>query len=124
MSYQTTQKQAIFDWVRNSESHPTAQEVFEEVKKDLPQISFATVYRNLNALAKDGLIKEVQFVDNVKRYEGRTEPHQHFICKDCDRIIDMQLSELLNVSDIADQLKCHEVNEFRLELVGTCASCK
>jgi len=63
MSYQTSQKQAILRFVLASKNHPTAEEVFEAVKKDLPCIGFATVYRNLAALAKAGKIKEVRFVD-------------------------------------------------------------
>jgi len=124
MSYQTSQKQAILQHVMLSKCHPTAQEVFKAVKSDLPSIGFATVYRNLATLAKEGKIKEVQFIDKKKRYEGNTEPHQHFICTDCDRIVDMQLTELLNIKEAVTKMQCHEVAEYNLELIGTCARCK
>ena len=124
MSYKTTQKQAIYDWVKNSESHPTAQDVFEGVRKQLPNISFATVYRNLDAMSKAGKLCEVQFIDKVKRYEAHLKPHQHFVCEKCHRIIDMELSKLLNVDEVSDMLQCHTVHDYKLELIGLCASCK
>ena len=124
MSYKTSQKLAVLRCVKESRRHPTAQDIYEAVKKDLPSISFATVYRNLAALAKEGDIKEVQFVDNKKRYEGMTHEHQHFICQSCDRIIDMELSELLNVREAMAKMQCHDVKTFNLELIGVCAACK
>jgi Fe2+ or Zn2+ uptake regulation protein len=124
MSYKTAQKMAILRHVKESRNHPTAQEVFDCVKKDMPNISFATVYRNLGALAEAGEIKEVQFIDKKKRYEGILELHQHFICEKCERIIDMQLSELLNIDQASEQMQCHQVNSFNLELLGICAKCK
>lgn len=124
MSYQTTQKQAILQWVMQAKNHPTAEDVYQAVKEQCPKISFATVYRNLDALAQTGQIKEVQFVDKKKRYEGLLHDHQHFICTKCDRIIDMELSKLLNVDEIGKKLQCHQVNSFNLELIGLCAACR
>lgn len=124
MSYQTTQKQAILQWVMQAKHHPTAEDVYKAVKEALPKISFATVYRNLDALAKAGKIKEVQFVDKKKRYEGLLHDHQHFICTKCERVIDMELSKLLNVEEIGKKLQCHEVKTFNLELIGLCAACR
>lgn len=123
MSYKTSQKEAILSFVMSSKSHPTADEVFLGVQKTLPQIGFATVYRNLASLAKEGKIKEVQFIDKKKRYEGNTHEHQHFICKQCDRIIDMELTALLNVHETVEQMQCHQVENYELELLGTCSKC-
>ena len=123
MNYKTSQKQAIFDTVKLAKNHPTAQEVYEAVRKSVPKMSFATVYRNLAQLAKDGKIAEVQFVDNKKRYEALLHPHQHFICRKCGRIIDMELSKLLNVEETVQKMQCHKVESFNLELMGTCAKC-
>ena len=124
MPYQTSQKQAILKFVLKARNHPTAEDVHLAVKQDLPSIGYATVYRNLAALAKEGKIKEVQFVDKKKRYEGNLHQHQHFICSDCDRIIDLELSELLNVKEAAEKMQCHLVTDFNLELIGVCAACQ
>ena len=124
MSYQTSQKQAVLRFVMHTKSHPTADEVFDGVQKDLPNIGFATVYRNLAALAKEGKIKEVQFIDKKKRYEGNTHQHQHFICTACERIVDMELTELLNIQEAVSKMQCHQVDTYNLDLMGICASCK
>jgi Fe2+ or Zn2+ uptake regulation protein len=124
MSYKTTQKQAVLEWVTAAKNHPTAQEVYEGVRETLPKISFATVYRNLDTLAKQGQIKEVQFVDKKKRYEAVMHQHQHFICSQCERIIDMELSKLLNVTEAVKKMQCHVVESYNLELIGTCAACR
>ena len=124
MSYKTTQKQAVLQWVTAAKNHPTAQEVYEGVREALPKISFATVYRNLSTLASEGKIKEVQFVDKKKRYEGMMHQHQHFICSKCERIIDMELSKLLNVTEAVKKMQCHLVESYNLELVGVCAACR
>lgn len=124
MSYKTTQKQAVLEYVTQAKNHPTAQEVYEGVRETLPRISFATVYRNLDSLAKQGQIKEVQFVDKKKRYEAVMHDHQHFICSQCDRIIDMELSKLLNVTEAVKKMQCHLVQSYNLELIGVCAACR
>jgi Fur family peroxide stress response transcriptional regulator len=99
------------DWVSKAKHHPTAEEVYLGVKEKIPSIGFATVYRNLAALAQQGKIQEVQFVDHKKRYA-------------CGRIIDMELSALLNVRQAVKNMQCHEVQSFRLELIGVCAACR
>lgn len=122
--YQTTQKRAILDWMIQAKHHPTVEEVYKGVKENMPKISYATVYRNLGKLVLEGQIKEVQFVDKKKRYETTLHDHQHFICTGCHRIIDMELSKLLNVGEISKKLQCHEVQTFNLELIGLCAACR
>lgn len=122
--YKTTQKQAILEWMVQAKHHPTVEDVYKGVKEKLPKISFATVYRNLQKLVVEGQVKEVQFVDKKKRYETLLHDHQHFICTDCHRIIDMELSKLLNVGEISKKLQCHEVKTFNLELIGLCAACR
>lgn len=124
MSYKTTQKQAVLEYVSQAKNHPTAQEVYEGVRETLPKISFATVYRNLDTLAKAGQIKEVQFVDKKKRYEAIMHDHQHFICSKCGRVIDMELSKLLNVTEAVKKMQCHLVESYNLELIGVCAACR
>lgn len=124
MSYKTTQKQAVYEWVKAAKQHPTAQEVYKGVKELMPKISFATVYRNLAALAHQGQLREVQFIDKIKRYEALLHDHQHFICTKCHRIIDMELSKLLNVVDTVKKMQCHQVDSYNLELIGLCAACR
>ena len=79
------QREKVLDIVRSTKSHPTADWVFHEVRKELPNISLATVYRNLNLLAESGEISEV-ICDGQLRFDANKEEHFHFICKSCKGI--------------------------------------
>ncbi len=124
MNYVTTQRAAILTAVKDLRTHPTAKEIFSVVKQKLPDISFATVYRNLSHLAKNGHLKEVTFTDDAVRYDSFLRDHQHFICRGCHKIFDLELSKLLNVESEVKKIQCHEVKSYNLELYGRCHSCK
>lgn len=68
--------------------HPTADMVYEEVRREFPNISLGTVYRNLALLAELGEIKKLSLGDGSNRFDGNMHPHDHFICRSCSRIID------------------------------------
>ncbi|HYU74713.1 MAG TPA: transcriptional repressor, partial [Ktedonobacteraceae bacterium] len=74
-----TNARAILDVLRASEKHPTALEVYEEVRRVRPRIGLATVYRLLHQLTEQGLIKELGRNDECCRYDGRTNRHDHAI---------------------------------------------
>lgn len=124
MTYQTSQKNAIFEWLMGVKTHPSAQEVYEGVKEKLPNIGVATVYRNLDKLVEEGKIKEFDFGENKKRYDGTVHSHQHFVCTQCGRVIDMELSKLLNIEETVEKVQCHSVESYELELRGVCSSCR
>lgn len=104
-------------------THPSAQEVYEGVKEKLPNIGVATVYRNLDKLVEEGKIKEFDFGEKKKRYDGAVHPHQHFVCTQCARVIDMELSKLLNIEKTVEKVQCHRVESYELELRGVCSLC-
>ena len=91
----TNQRVAILDFLKDNLNHPTVEEIFEEVKQNLPRITKATVYKNLKVLVDNGLIKEVN-IKGVSRFEAKIEPHHHIICKTCGKIIDFKSKELIN----------------------------
>ncbi len=84
----TSQRLKILQHLRDAENHPTAEMVYREISKELPSITLATVYRNLNLLAEDGELLRLE-VGDVFRYDGRTMLHQHGVCKNCGRIVDI-----------------------------------
>jgi Fe2+ or Zn2+ uptake regulation protein len=86
----TKQRQAILDVLRRSRSHPTADMVYEEVKKLIPALSKGTVYRNLKVLLEEGEISELALSGTMSRYEGNGKDHYHFICERCGKIIDLE----------------------------------
>lgn len=93
----TSQRLKIFEHLQKAENHPTAEMVYKQVLKDLPSITLATVYRNLNLLAEQGEILRFE-IDEIYRYDGKTALHQHGLCRKCGRIVDIFHKE---VSDYA-----------------------
>lgn len=87
----TRQRKAIFSALQGDTSHPTAEEVYQKVKGQLPQISLATVYRNLKLLVAEGLILELTTPDGPSRYDFQTHDHYHFVCDQCDRVEDVEI---------------------------------
>ena len=91
----TKQKKAILDYLKRVYTHPTAEMIYESVKKELPNISLATVYRNLHQLAKQGDVLELE-INGEFHYDGHLTAHQHAICSSCGKIIDVHDKKLNN----------------------------
>ncbi|MFW5991110.1 MAG: Fur family transcriptional regulator [Nanoarchaeota archaeon] len=83
----TPQRELIKKVVKESNKHPSAEEVYKAVKKTLPSISPATVYRNLNNMASEGDVKKI-YVENESHFDGDTKKHHHFVCQKCEKIFD------------------------------------
>ncbi len=84
----TNQRLKILEYLKSVKTHPTAEEVYRDIRTDLPAISLATVYRNLHFLADQGLILKLE-INNELHFDGDTCDHQHCVCKKCGRIIDV-----------------------------------
>ncbi|HMA82452.1 MAG TPA: transcriptional repressor, partial [Candidatus Binatia bacterium] len=84
----TKQLQIIWDAIRDDKSHPTADQVYERVRKKLPSISLGTVYRNLQKLVSDQKL-QVLMRGRSQHFDPLVERHQHFICELCDRVYDV-----------------------------------
>jgi Fur family ferric uptake transcriptional regulator len=86
---------SILDFLKDNLNHPTVEEIFEEVKQNLPRITKATVYKNLKVLVNNNIIKEVN-VKGVSRFEAKIKPHHHIICKTCGKIVDFHSKDLID----------------------------
>ena len=115
------QRELIYEQLKSNPIHPTAEEVYLQLKPHHPNISLATVYRNLNKLAESSIIKKIQGLDASDRFDHKTHEHYHFICEKCRRVYDVNL-ELL--SYINDKVKDHNIKSFDLLLKGICNNCK
>jgi len=118
----TNQRLKIIDYLKSVKTHPNAKTVYEAVRKELPAITLATVYRNLNLLAEQGEILRLE-INNEYRYDGDLCKHQHCICKECGEIFDVFHPD---ISDYA--LRKIEHDDFHPECVniiygGTCKKC-
>ena len=91
MKNYSRQREAILNALHSTDSHPTAQWIYERVREEIPNISLGTVYRNLSALAKNGDILSINVGDGFEHFDGDTKAHAHLACKCCKSIIDATL---------------------------------
>lgn len=113
------QRECILNYLRSVTSHPTAETVYEAVRKEIPNISLGTVYRNLKQLEDEGDIITISSTLDRLNYDGCVKPHQHFICSVCNRIIDLDMKS--HISE-AEKLG-FEVDRENTVLYGRCAGC-
>jgi len=119
----TNQRMKILDYLRRAKTHPTAETVYEDVRKDLPAISLGTVYRNLNLLADEGEILRFK-VGNEFHFDGDICNHQHCICTKCGKIMDCFKEDISRYA-----MKNIKMNNFSPSCVtiifkGLCKDCK
>lgn len=89
----TKQRLAIINMLRQTDEHPTAEMIYESVRRKLPGISLGTVYRNLQLLVDEGLVLELTSWSGASRYDGNCRLHSHFFCQSCGRVYDIPAYE-------------------------------
>jgi Fur family peroxide stress response transcriptional regulator len=121
----TKQRKTILDVLKNTTSHPTADWIYEQVKKEIPNVSLGTIYRNLNLLAEMNKITVINYANDQSHYDGNTEVHYHFRCNNCQRVYDLHL-ELFEkeINNIVEKNTDYKVSEHRLEFYGICPDCQ
>ncbi len=118
----TKQKKLVYSVLASTKSHPTADWVYEEARKVLPDISLGTVYRNLQVLSRENQIQELTFGKAQSRFDANPHIHYHFVCKNCGAVLDCENSPLKFSQDFLDNLP-GESEYYRLEFYGVCSSC-
>lgn len=117
-------RDAILCCVRSTDTHPSADWVFTQLKPEIPDISLATVYRNLSLFKQQGLIASLGTVSGVERFDGNTDPHVHFICNRCDAIIDLpRMGVPQSLSSQAAAESGGQVDICQLTFTGLCRNC-
>ncbi|MBI4484204.1 MAG: transcriptional repressor [Acidobacteria bacterium] len=119
----TRQKQVILKILRASMSHPTAEAIYQEARKEILNLSRATVYRNLRLLADQGLIIEHSSSRHPSRYDYNIGKHYHARCVQCGRIDDLPLSFMRGLEEQVSQSISYQILEHRLEVLGICPPC-
>jgi Fur family ferric uptake transcriptional regulator len=119
----TRARRTILDAVRASHAHPSAAAVYRQVRRRLPRVSLATVYRNLRMLAAEGLLSERADLAGM-RFDGNTAPHDHFTCVECRRIYDVPALGAGRVSARMASRTGFEVLAQRIEFYGRCGACR
>jgi Fur family peroxide stress response transcriptional regulator len=120
----TPQRLAVMGSLKNRRDHPTAENIYQEVRRQLPAISFNTVYKTLELLSQNGMVIKVNPLHEVARYDGDTGPHAHLICRQCHLIVDLdcQPAELPPLSP--DKQIGFQVEFTYLTYWGLCAQCQ
>ena len=122
--HDSRQRQALLALLRSSSDHLSADEVYEEMKKTMPHISKGTVYRNLRSLRQKGLISALDLVGTLTRFEGRHDPHYHFLCERCGRVFDLDVPVDPELDRRVEQHTGCTVTGHHLEFHGLCARCR
>lgn len=121
----TPQRKILLEELRKLRTHPTADELYEVVRRRLPHISLGTVYRNLEILSRTGIIRKIELGGTQKRFDGDLEIHQHIRCTECGRIEDLPGNDSVTQCDMElIEQTGYEVIERRVEFIGICPDCR
>lgn len=120
----TRQRQVILEELRKVKSHPTAEDVYEMVRRRLPRVSLGTVYRNLELLAEAGTIQKIGTAGTRKRFDGNPRPHYHLRCLSCERVSDVEMEPDHRLDRDAEALSGFTVIGHSLEFCGFCPACR
>jgi len=115
----TSQKKIIFDYLKSVSTHPSARQVYSVVKKKLPQISLATVYRILENLEEKGEIQKILYKEI--HYDGCLLGHAHFICEKCEHIFDIWEKIIIPQINAA---KVGKIKKYQVCFYGICKKCQ
>jgi Fur family transcriptional regulator, peroxide stress response regulator len=120
----TKQREAILNILRINRSHPTADQIYDEVRKDIPNISKGTVYRNLQVLEKDGAVSVLNINGTRSRYEVKQHGHYHFRCLKCGRVFDLDEPIDKALDEKISRKTGFTVSHHQTEFRGLCKDCQ
>jgi len=120
----TAQRQVILEELKKTNTHPTADEVYQLVRGRLPRISLGTVYRNLELLSENGMIRKLEWAGTQKRFDGELTAHYHIRCLNCSRIEDIHIEPLPALEETFRGSSDYEIMGYRFEIIGLCSQCK
>ena len=116
----TPQRQQVYDVLLHKRDHPTAEEVFIRAKRQMPEISHATVYNCLDALVKCGLARQVTLDRGATRFCPNMEEHCHYYCDECGTVFDVALT---GNSAVVPRPKGFKIDHYEIAVHGLCADC-
>jgi Fur family peroxide stress response transcriptional regulator len=119
----THQRLEIYSELAETPDHPTAETIYQRIRKKIPTISLDTVYRTLATFARHGLINKVETVESQARFEVKIMRHHHVICRRCNRITDFQWELLDDVSLPAEIDRWGRVETSNVIVYGICTAC-
>ena len=118
----TKQLEVVWEAIKNESSHPTADQIYDKVRKELPNISLGTVYRNLQKLVSDGKL-QVLTLGRSQHFDPLVEHHQHFICESCEQVYDVMLDAEERLFPAKLPREGFTVTSHRTAFYGRCKQC-
>jgi len=120
----TKPRRVILEELRKVTTHPTADEIYNMVREQLPRVSLGTVYRNLEIMSESGMILKLEMAGTQRRYDGTIANHYHVRCAMCGRVDDLPIKPLSGIEREVREVSAYEISGHRLEFKGLCPACK
>lgn len=118
------QREAIKNNVAHRRDHPTADMVFTDIRKIFPNISLGTVYRNLALLCDQGELQKIGTSDGLLHFDHDTSQHDHFVCRKCRCVMDMQLVDAFDIKEYGNRHFDGEIESCQIIFYGLCRECR
>jgi Fur family transcriptional regulator, peroxide stress response regulator len=119
----TPQRRAILEAIQASDQHPTAAQIYAEVKRSHSRVAFGTVYKALDLLSRTGQILQLEFGDGASRYDRRTDRHDHAVCTSCGRLVDLDVPLPAELDRHASRASGFEISQHTTHFFGLCPDC-
>src|SRR3984885_1705322 len=120
----THQRQVLYEVMKSMPGHPSPEEVYARVKKRIPSISLATVYKNIHLFFKSGIFREVSLHHGSLRVELNSRSHHHLVCTVCKSISDIDEEEFGPVQKPGMLAGGFLAERFSIDILGRCSSCQ
>jgi Fur family peroxide stress response transcriptional regulator len=118
------QRERILAILSSTRIHPSADWIYQKLKKEIPRLSLGTVYRNLNTLIELGLIQRLPLEDGTDRFEATIAPHYHLICEQCGSVADFTMPHPVDINQKTEKLSGFKVTRHRIDFFGLCSKCQ
>ena len=120
----TPQRLAVYNYLMNTTSHPSADVIYNDIHVQYPTMSLATVYKALKTLAEVGLIQEINVGEGNFRYDANSNPHPHIQCIKCGKVDDFKYLDLENLNSIAQKNTDYKIISNKVYFYGYCKDCQ
>jgi len=116
-------RERIYGAIASSKAHPSAQDVYDGLRKEIPRLSLGSVYRNIAILLEEGRIRSGDFGLSSARYDADTSSHCHFVCERCGAVLDFDMPAADGIDAAARKLSSHRIHGHAIRFFGVCSRC-
>lgn len=124
MRRKSKQREAILKVLKRTKHHPSAEWIYTEVKKEIPNISLGTVYRNMNLLQSIGEVSVINCEGDGGRYDGNPAQHYHVTCQKCGKISDVEGVIFKEIDKQVAETTGYKITTHCIGFKGICAECQ